>query len=799
MSESDLDQYTTKNAPSLVDSVIQDMDIELSDMSMDSQVSESSMIVKVHFLDDFRTRVICGSDLSVGELKNIVCLRLRPPLFHSDMFRFYFESHNDLTQEVEQIWLEEDQSLKSQSVSNDTILYFTNREYILPSDILSPLGPAEDITRSPPPHEQGDDFMDEDDYVPPLCHDTSAVSLIQASVKRQIICGELPADDAMALRLAALDLMAEFGEFNSELHVMGFLDRIAPSRYLPCDLVSLHPPAYWQKRALEHWAGMPLLGRHAARLAYIGSAAQLPRFGFSWWGARRLAEGEDTHGERVEVGLAIDGLMFTTEAPQRKPVMFIPWESITEMDVGMSQVRFGIDVSTFEGSSVAVPPESFQITSSPSTVAGLAASGALLRVAAASEREHPIYFPAPPRAPLARGRSHAFRAGYIAAARAAHLAPSRPLLMSIDSCCDLGRPLTTLDLRNMDAKQINAVQEGLLAALPSPTQTHTCWGIEYTVGTGTSESPFAPASPPPPGDDLRPTHILVGGQHARGAAYFAALSSFLATPPLPACVDRLELREADMGQHGDGIGRAAASLPHLRALTLDWCELRDRGLASLLTALRDGGRALQELSLAHNRLGDASTGPIGAFVAGNPDLRCLSIAHNAAIGVKGLSTLAETLRSPSLDHLDLSGLQLRKCESVVARLVNSVPSLLILSLADTGCVPDLALAELAAHSPCGGDGAPVMVRLDLSGLPLGDGGMEACLRAMMGGERVLRVQELSMARCGAQLGSVRLLELLRIGVKAGLKRVDLSGQGGSNKGALLGLLAENDEIEAIFV
>jgi len=230
-------------------------------------------------------------------------------------------------------------------------------------------------------------------------------------------------------------------------------------------------------------------------------------------------------------------------------------------------------------------------------------------------------------------------------------------------------------------------------------------------------------------------------------------------------LDTLVLSDNAIGCNGvSEVCKALARCSKLRFLELNNCGIKLEGSQALRELLRDHLK-LQEISVAHNKLGDDGAAEVCLGVAESNSLQCLNLAHNGIYSDTASETIGDMMRScQTLVKLTLSGNHLDHVgPSYIGNAIEH-SRVLTLRLEDMGFTAD-AMDDFLDQ---GAAETQDLQELAINGNPIGDEGLAIIAESLSIGLINLR-----MSNCGLTKASQAML-LSLVSLSPNLQRLDVS-------------------------
>lgn len=138
--------------------------------------------------------------------------------------------------------------------------------------------------------------------------DAVAIDLYYSQVNAEVISGLYPSTSSkVAVRLAAMQLQAESGDFNRVTHKPGYFASDVLARFLPQRVIDRNTsPEYLQQRIFFYHRRLVGTAKVNAQLAYIIESRNLSTWGATWFEAK-LIRYKNQLARRLLVGVCEDG------------------------------------------------------------------------------------------------------------------------------------------------------------------------------------------------------------------------------------------------------------------------------------------------------------------------------------------------------------------------------------------------------------------------------------------------------------------------------------------------------------
>eukprot|EP00761_Pharyngomonas_kirbyi_P012286 gb/GECH01012313.1/.p1 GENE.gb/GECH01012313.1/~~gb/GECH01012313.1/.p1 ORF type:complete len:850 (+),score=157.41 gb/GECH01012313.1/:1-2550(+) len=464
-----------------------------------------------------------------------------------------------------------------------------------------------------------------------------ALSLFYQQVQKSIVGEVYPCTERVAVRLAAYEVQATFGDYNVKKHKVGYLNQVGLSTYLPLT-VSRHDYGYWQERLFALHSKLRGLSRRDAQRRYIELARTVPYFGMTFFSVK---EG----GMDYRLGVAEDGLFVFRETDlgleKEKELLFqnlLTWSkkarSVTVVyrtEAGDRTCKFTSEMQYQTREIVSLLDEYFSLlphhlrnsdTTPFSMPRGLPSPS--------------LFLDPPQRRFLGRfsSRLEFLKMFYIQTSSAPgvppSLAPNRHFCFQIDTAIDNDATLEELDLsgRRLDDGALELISKSIVRAVQYVPEADVPWMEDIDLKVV----------------DLSGNYLSLDGSVDHVISILSNQKN----------VHTLRLRGTILENKGTiMLADVLKDCPHMETLDLSGCSVGNKGVIALMEAFQDHA-SFRSLILHSNRITERKATDLAKLLADNHHLTHLDLGNNKMDG-KGFEAIAKAVeQSHSLRHFDIS-------------------------------------------------------------------------------------------------------------------------------------------------
>jgi Ran GTPase-activating protein (RanGAP) involved in mRNA processing and transport len=145
--------------------------------------------------------------------------------------------------------------------------------------------------------------------------DLVAVEMYYAQVKSEVLSGLYPiAGSKVAVRLAALQLQVESGDFSRARHKPGYFSEEEMLKFVPQQVLARNASEYIQQRIFFYHRRLVGSPKASAQLAYIVESRSMTTWGAMWFDAKLIGY-KNQASRRIVVGVCEDGYVVPLKIP----------------------------------------------------------------------------------------------------------------------------------------------------------------------------------------------------------------------------------------------------------------------------------------------------------------------------------------------------------------------------------------------------------------------------------------------------------------------------------------------------